>query len=147
MLEIDEALEVLDHYDVEEVTNQQKIAQSHRSVAQTFKSEYIFRARTIREQSGKKGKAKKAPAKVAVPAHIPQKDAKKFLRPGAFIWLSNIRGEWNAHCAPSPRIYEPFARRGGSVTRSSPCLLETCLVAVLGSEGLVHQRRALRLFV
>eukprot|EP00969_Alexandrium_andersonii_P145211 6421438-Alexandrium_andersonii.AAC.1 len=77
-----------------------------------FRSEYTARAQKVHSSKSKKGGAKAS--KLVLPHHMEQRDAKKFLPPGASIWRSAARGEWNGHLPPNRRVSEPYLKHGSS---------------------------------
>lgn len=134
LLEVDEAAEVLDHHDTKELDASQKVAANRRAAHNSFKDEYHTRVKQVRasiaaqpakkKRRGEKGAQVSTGLEVrALPPHIAQADAKRFLPPLAHIWVSYSRGEWNAHLGPEfPRVYEPYARHGGSQPALKACL-------------------------
>ena len=91
-----------------------------RTEAKAFREEYTNQAKAV---LSKKEKKKKKDHKTTIPPHIEQKEARKFAPPGCYVWTSYSRGEWNGHCAPNPRVYEPYSRyAGGSQEALKMCL-------------------------
>lgn len=50
----------------------------------------------------------KKKAKEPFPNLVSQKEAKKYLPPGASIWRGRTKMTWNGHCPPRRRISEPW---------------------------------------
>jgi len=113
LLDIDEAAEVLETYDVRKVTQAQQDAREHESARLQFKREYGQRRTVVRDllakAAVKKGKAAaKAKGKKGDPPPLPstmcQKTAKQFVPPGSFIWRGLSRSEWCGHMSPFRRV-------------------------------------------
>lgn len=128
LLEVDEALEVIDHMDTRKVQEAQREARSSASTRAAFKSDYAQRAQTVRAANDgaprKKRKGAASSSSVATrlvvpPHHITQQEAKQFCPPQGSVWRSLTRGEWCAHLPEYRRITAPFSRYGGLARRSS----------------------------
>jgi len=126
LLSSDEALEVLEPMDERAVKVHKEdlvkdIAAKTQLAKQYFaKAKELTIAREKREKTEHPGVRR--PARRPLPAHIDQKEAKEFLPPGAYIWRSHTRGEWNAHLPGTTRVWEPFIRWGSSERALRECL-------------------------
>ena len=114
IMEIDEALEVVDHMDLKQFDQAKKDAANKLSSATAFKSEYRQRAAAVgaASASSKKGRKASAVAKIPFPHHCTQAEAKRLLPPNASVWRSLVRGEWCGHYPLHRRVTEPFVRNG-----------------------------------
>lgn len=117
LFEVDGALGVLDPDDHKKALKDNKEKEKEKEVRRGFVHEY-HRKKTECENKkkstaagsggdgGKKGgdggKAPKGKEPV-MPSTIPQKEAKKYLPPGTYIWRAVVRCEWCGHCAPYKR--------------------------------------------
>jgi hypothetical protein len=121
LLQMDEALEVLDAQDVKLVTAEQKAIIEAKARHNTFQAEYVARAKMVAAAKPKaKAKAKAKAAMAPGPPvrtyehHITQAEAKLLLPPGASVWRGVSRGEWNSHLPPARRNTESFHKHGSS---------------------------------
>ena len=49
-----------------------------------------------------------------MPPHIPQPEAKRYIPPGAHIWVGYTREAWCGHLKPFKRVSAAFGSSGGS---------------------------------
>ena len=81
----------------------------------------------------KKANAKSAPR--PLPSGIAQKDVKVYCPPGAYIWRSNGRPQWNGHLPPRRRVHGSWSAETGEDEGVKGCLKKLWL-QYLGQEGL-----------
>ena len=113
LLECDAALDCMEHRDITEFVQEKKSlhedAAEHATFVASFKDK---RVALLEEAAGKKKaklvKAKGPVVKPKIPNAIEQKEAKKYVPPGASIWRNRIYGAWCGHCPPRSRISEPW---------------------------------------
>jgi len=140
ILDVEEACEVLEHQDEKLIKDQQEVVRGRTAERKALKQSCLSKAREIRAAGGGLGAAA-APIvgpKRVLPAHIAQKDAKRFIPPNCSIWVSATRGEWNGHTHGHPhRVYEPFNRYGSSEEALHMCLRRLWLqfLEPLGLDG------------
>ena len=115
LFEIDEATEVLDMHDHQEVKNEKKNAEREVSAHHTFKAEYTAKKKEVDAAKPKppaKKKAKKGPVaagpKPKLPSTIPQSSAKLWIPEATSIWRDLTRGGWCGHCPPYKRISQSW---------------------------------------
>ena len=111
VLEIEEAVKVLEQHDQDEVEKEQKSATTRLAGREEFQQQYraaksAFRLAQPRAKAG----AKKGPIKPGtLPTSIPRSEAKKYIPPGCSIWRGAASATWQGHCKPFVRAYEPWA--------------------------------------
>ena len=107
--EVEEAMEVLDKFDIDKLKQEKKDAEQRAAAFEAFRAEYSTKAAVVR--------AAAVPAAVddkELPDfHILQSQAKEFVPVGSSIWRS-AQGGWNGHCPPFKRCSATFAKHGGS---------------------------------
>jgi hypothetical protein len=111
LLNIDDAIQCLDHNDLQACIECQKQAVQLLEERSTFIEHYSERKREIVAAAGAAGGGagggaahggKKYPA--VMPLTFEQKDVKLFLPPVASCWRGNKRQEWWGHFKPNPRV-------------------------------------------
>lgn len=126
MLEIDEALEVVEQQDASEIHREQAKVRERLTEWQALRGEYKARARAVRAEQAaatkQRKRARAAPERKPLPHHLEQRDAKKFLPPNSTLWRSKTRGEWNGQFRQNKRVWEPFYKHGGSESALRVCL-------------------------
>ena len=141
VLSIDEAAQVLDRPDAEALGNEQKELRNMEEGRDHFRREYRkkkFDVRAMAESkmtaaAKKKAKAKSAPS--PLPSGIAQKDVKVYCPPGAYIWRSNGRPQWNGHLPPRRRVHGSWSAETGEDEGVKDCLKKLWL-QYLDQEGL-----------
>lgn len=115
LLHLDQALEVVDHNDQEEVKATKKAAKTKLEDISAFVSEYKQKRATVMSASGsqpanKKRKRGEASGPAVLPKTIPQSEAKRWIPEGTSVWRSNTRNEWWGHysSAQYKRIVVPW---------------------------------------
>lgn len=117
ILEVEDAMNVLDRFDLEKFKHTPKHAKSEQAARVAFRDSFQQKARSITEASSKRSKAKakaKAMARRPMRLHCGQPTAKLLVPEGTSIWRDVTRGGWCAHCAPNTRISEACAKHGSS---------------------------------
>jgi hypothetical protein len=118
VLAVDEALEVLERRDAEEVHSEQERIVRAADEKVILLKDYAVKRRAVDllAQAKPKGKAAKAKAKAAgkrkLPCSISHEDAKQWIPPDSSIWGGLTRGEWHGHCPPYRRTSAPWLRYG-----------------------------------
>lgn len=133
ILQIDEAIEVLDQHDEKHATDEQKKVGERAVHRSDFATEYRAERRRVAaaaaaaaeaaaavpKAKGKgKGKKGKPPAVAPLPPapHMPstisQATAKEFVPFGASIWRGVTRMEWCGHMPPYSRIHDKWEELG-----------------------------------
>lgn len=113
LLQVDEAIQVMDKHDFDRVTEAKKKATAAVASHADFKASFSANASSVCAAKGA-GKQKKAVVKkVVLPHHSTQGDAKRFIPPTTSIWRDCARGGWRAHCPPNSRLSESFDKNGG----------------------------------
>ncbi len=112
LLDVDEAVEVMDRHDIERIKDAQKHVEHELAGRADFRSSYVSKASSV--ASAAKGKKKKLTKKLVLPHHIAQGDAKAFIPPGSSVWRDMSRGGCCAHLPPHARISESSEKHGGS---------------------------------
>jgi hypothetical protein len=133
LLEIDEALEVLDHNDIHAVTERQKTALETLASKNAFINEYVLAKSKHAGGEPPPSVGKKWPA--AVPLVFPQADVKKYAPPGASVWRGNIRAEWCGHAKPCSRILEKLSNHGNDERATILAMLRRLWVEYNRKEG------------
>lgn len=125
LLQVDEAVQVLDRHDQDKMEQRQKQCMSEVAARNSFTVAYAKKAVSLSAQRGKKarGSASGEQRTQVLPHHIDQKTARGLIPPKTCIWRDTSRGGWCGHCPPNVRAGESFAKHGGS---------EAALLAVLG---------------
>lgn len=110
LLEIDEAAEVMDKQDLEQLTSEQKLARSERAEAEAFSKDFVdSRQRVAATQQKKQMSQSRRP----LPNRIEQHEARRCTPPGASIWRGMTgRETWNGHMPPRKRIFMTLAEMG-----------------------------------
>lgn len=119
LLDLDEALEVMDGPDIKMIHDDQDAARRSRGSRASFLRDYRAVAASVKAKAapppvakgkgkGKGGKAGKPPPRVPINASIPHDQAATLMPPGASIWQSRKNYSWCVHVPPRPRISEPW---------------------------------------
>lgn len=125
LMQVDEALEVVEPCDVQEVKSEQERQRKTKAEQDEFNTEFRSRARSAAVRAAAKAKPKGKATKTAtlvLPHHLEQKEATRFLPAGAAIWRANFRGEWNGHMPPHRRVTESYVKHGSSELALKACL-------------------------
>jgi hypothetical protein len=122
LMEVDEAVEVMDKYDVKRVKDSQHHAETVAASRKDFRDGFFAKANSLRSSAKKKARVAK---RVVLPHHIAQGDAKRFTAPATFVWRDITRGGWCGHCPPNSRVSESFDKHGGSSDLALKALLRT----------------------
>jgi hypothetical protein len=114
VLEIDEALSLFEHTDLQEVKAQQQKASSGSTTRKAFGTE--FKAKKLAVRLAAKEKIS-LPKKRRYETLISQGSAKELLPPDTSIWRGLTRQEWCGHCPPRKRIQSSWAEHteGGAM--------------------------------
>ena len=111
--QLDAAIETFEYHDREQVSQEQIRAERRVTERNELAAEYKAKLRSQREALNGKGTKRKAELKYPpLPSTIPQKTAKKFLPPGAYIWRALQRSEWAAHYKPYSRVSSKWRDHG-----------------------------------
>lgn len=114
LLELDQALEVIDINDREEVKATQKQAESKLDDIGVFSGEYKQKRQAVTEAKASSGAkrrrrvASSSSGPSVLPKTIPQSEAKRWIPEGASVWRSNTRNEWWGHYPPFKRVVVPW---------------------------------------
>lgn len=131
LLQLDEALEVVDHLDCRKVHDAQKEVKSGRERKEAFKADYTARAAKLRPPAHPAKKRKKdasasssSCSRLRWPEahHITQPEARALIPPASSIWRSLTRGECCGHMQGHTRVSCAFHRYGGSHDSLRACL-------------------------
>ena len=132
LVEADDAHCVMVRYDQQKLRDRQDSIQKELEVIESFSKENTTRRQAFRagvaaagNKKGARGK-QQVPAKVVIPHHCAQADAKLLVPPNTSIWRSLVRSKWSGHCKDHKRVTEPFLRHNGS----SQDALKACLRAL-----------------
>ena len=112
LLQIDEAVEVMDKHDHDKVQEAKHQAENKLVQRKEFQCSFDKKAHSLFDKKDSKSFAK-LPKKV-LPHHLDQKVAAKFMPPGASLWRDKKRGGWCSHLPPNKRISESFTKHGDS---------------------------------
>lgn len=126
LLEVEEAISVMDRHDFEQVREAKEHVEVVREVRSSYKSAYTSKAHDITQQrsaGAKKAKRKRGGGAVVMPHHVAQGEAKNYAPPSASVWRDISRGGWCGHLPPGPRVSERFARNGASSDAALRALL------------------------
>jgi hypothetical protein len=123
LMQVDEAVEVLDPSDEKVLRNQQKDAVSSMEECKTFKQDFKLKAKHVHEAAAKavpkkKGKPKAVAAKY--PARLPKfpehsitvEMARSCVPEGGFLWADVQFGSWQGHFPPHPRKGRAWRKYG-----------------------------------
>ena len=124
LLQLDEALEVMEQPDIKMIEKDQETEARRTNSRHHFAKDYALLLREKRAsgsvpfdkgipKAGFKGKEKKP-----LEATIPHNQVKKLLPPGGSIWQSRTKHKWMAHMPPKLRIHEnwdDFCERASAV--------------------------------
>lgn len=127
ILEVDDAVECLDHHDHKVVDNEKKNALDRKAELEDFRKDYRQKASQVhssKDSAGRKRSRQGAASSSsssnspAFPARLPpistiaHGDAKRYAPPGAFVWRSLVSGAWQGHLQPYARCGRSWARYG-----------------------------------
>lgn len=124
LMELDEAVSVLDKHDMDMVKERQKQLVTEKAARQAFKNSYCEKASVVKG-GGKSRSSRSAgslPQPLTLPHHCEQREARSFIPPGTSIWRDCARGGWCAHHNDYRRISEGFTKHGGSMLALRHCL-------------------------
>ena len=135
LLNLDEALDVLDVKDAQVFEQNQKDAENELHAMSNFYKDFVALRREMHDKAApkKKAKAKEKP-RIAIPNHIDQPEAKKYLPPDASIWRGRVKRTWNAHVVGRARISEPW---GADEQRALATILQRSWAQWLDLKGKV----------
>jgi len=119
LLHLDEAVQLLDHHDHEQLTDAQRKARNNKEDLVHVANDYADRVKNVRNGKGKgKGKgtmllggghAHVYPKQLRDPGEIAQGWGNQFKPPGSSIWKGLVRGEWWGHLPPENRVFHRWA--------------------------------------
>ena len=126
LLEIDEAIQVMDIMDQKRVRDSQNPSARKMDEMEDFKKEYLVKAKAVRVTKDALAAAhgSAVPAvgvKLAIPHHCTHLQAKRLTPPASFIWRGCPRGEWCGHFQPNKRVTCRFTKFGGSQNALREC--------------------------
>ncbi|CAK0797975.1 unnamed protein product [Prorocentrum cordatum] len=111
LMEVEAAIEVLDQHDHDTAKQQIHAAETsvkaHEEFTEEFEAKLLELARA--KAGGKKPKVGAGKTE-KIPTTLTQKEAKKYLPPGASIWRGFSRGEWMGHMPPYRRVSAPWSK-------------------------------------
>ena len=114
LLQVDEALEVLEETDVRLVKDERSAFLAKQAEHDEFALSYQRKAESVRGDDAKKLK-KSEPSRLRLPEHhVPQCEAKRYIPPGTAIWQGRTIICWNGHCPPYRRCSGTLAEYGNS---------------------------------
>eukprot|EP00969_Alexandrium_andersonii_P185102 8177381-Alexandrium_andersonii.AAC.2 len=110
LLQVEEAAELLEKSDIQELQAEQKQVKASFESIQTYSQAY---------QAKKASCSKKEPAELAqirkknlqapkLESRVEQADMKVYLPPGASLWKGGVKGNWSGHYPPNKRISCPW---------------------------------------
>jgi hypothetical protein len=135
--EIDEAVEVLEHFDHDVVRQEQETAASRMAGKSEFQAAYAQRRKEWRLAGTrpKKRAASRGPVtKGQLPTQVPQSEAKQYIPAGCRIWRGLVQGSWQGHCPPFSRVHESW--RASSEPEAMRRVIRTLWEQHLALEGL-----------
>ena len=103
VLQLDEAIMLLERCDWDAVEAEQKSAGQRGSSRQAFVADLKAKRAKIKESKAAgapKAKAARAPRHIVVPVLLNKEDLKSKIPPGAIIWAATDRGGWRGRMAP-----------------------------------------------
>ena len=109
LLDVEEATNVLDREEQQQLMQQQNTALNNLTDKNTFSQSYQKAKRDRSEASTKVAKALKDSLKCYVdvlPLASTHANVKKLIPPGASCWRGNLRGEWWGHFKPYTSFHE-----------------------------------------
>lgn len=120
LLQIDEAVQVLDRNDVQSLRREQQSARDaevqRRSFADQFRAKRAEVKAAANPSRKRKASAKADPARPRrLPAQLSelaQSEYKRYLPEGAFLWKSNFNGSWNARLPPFGQVSRSWSKHG-----------------------------------
>ena len=113
VLQLDEAVEILDKSDHSQVKDEQIKMHSRAETRSVFSKDYRAKKIAVRDLAGPPAKKPKKGAKVPetrviVPSKIPQAGVRHLTPPGGHIWVGHTKENWNGHLPPRKRISAPW---------------------------------------
>lgn len=103
LMELDEAVEVLDRNDIKVVQSEKESAQRACDIRAEYSRLYRASAAKFLPASGKHKRRRKA-SEAALPEVIPQAEARNFVPEGSHVWRGNFAQTWNGHLKPYRRV-------------------------------------------
>ena len=117
LLQVDEAVEVLEDSDQKLVKQEREACEATREAHSLLQLVYERKAESMHHNGAKASKRRKVsnPTVLRLPAHhISQSDAKKYLPPNTPILQGRTKDGWHGHCPPYRRVGHTFVKRGCS---------------------------------
>jgi hypothetical protein len=111
VLQLDDAVALLERCDWDSVYTEQRTLKHTAQERKVFLDEYTERKKSIRAAALKgkgKGKGKGVVAVKVIPSNIPQASLKRYLPPGASIWVAHKKSRWEGHLPPRKRCGSAF---------------------------------------
>lgn len=118
ILQVDEALGVLERRDAEEFNKQKETFAQERTEKSDFRRAFGKKRRELLELAKSQAKGRKPAARSQntkarkMPCSITHERAKEFAPPGASVWRGLTRGEFCGHLPPYRRVSCSWARYG-----------------------------------
>lgn len=118
LLSVDAAVEVMDYYDHQVISDEQKAVVSRSVERKEYAQSYKARRQSV---GGSKAKGKQssastcrrgAPSTMPPPSTIPQAEAKRYIPQTASIWRGVQRGQWCGHQPPYQRCSASWQKHG-----------------------------------
>lgn len=112
VLEVDSAVEVLEHQDREVLQQEQNSASNRIEARKQYQQEFTTNMRVFRlAQEAKKKRQKKGPSQHGtLPTKMGQSEAKKYIPPNTTIWRGLVNGSWQGECKPFARLFESWRK-------------------------------------
>lgn len=127
LLQVDEAVAVMDRNDIDRVKQAQKAASTKEENKAAFRRAFMAKAQDIESVRVAKARKRQAPGRaqnrIPIPHHITQAQAKRLLPPHTSLWRDVQRSGWCGHNPPNSRVSEAFDKHGGSSDEALKALL------------------------
>lgn len=111
LLQVDEAIEVLERRDQEVLMKEQKTASERCEEVKRYRAEYARKRQAVHAAAVPAAKAKakakakcKAVAKPKLPCSVPHHELKQYIPEGTSVWRDLTRGAFCAECPPYRRF-------------------------------------------
>ena len=122
LLNMDEAVELIDHNDKEVYKQANKSAEEKQESMKVFCEEFQLMKQEQISKNAKGKRRKGDPSRSPIPHIMGQEEATLYVPPSVSIWQCNVRREWWGHGVPYKRVVSCWSTAEGESEAIKICL-------------------------